>query len=151
MNEEVKSKLVYVDEYIAKNSCDDLVVAYFVDILNYIYKLETKFSKQRNLYKEVQADIIELQQESKQLKELLTNNSKINIADHKYASECEDKIIELENQLKQRDGVIDELEEFLKAFHNYENRFKWCEQDYIDTIEKFEEILQKYKGAKNNE
>lgn len=95
--------------------------------------------------------IRELKQENEQLKEQLTNNSKINIADHKYASECEDKIIELENQLKQRDGVIDELEEFLKAFHNYENRFKWCEQDYIDTIEKFEEILQKYKGAKNNE
>ena len=33
--------------------------------------------------------------------------------------------------------------EFLKEYHNYENRFKWCEQDYIDTIEELENILNK--------
>lgn len=53
---------------------------------------------------------------------------------------------QLKDQLKQRDEVIDEIMKFLKAFHNYENRFKWCEQDYIDTIEKIEQILQRYRG-----
>lgn len=37
--------------------------------------------------------------------------------------------------------VIDKAIEFLKGFHNYEKRFKWCEQDYIDTIEELEKIL----------
>ncbi len=64
MSEEIdiKNKIAYVDKYIAENNCDDLVVKYFVDILNYICELENKFSKQRNLYKETQADTINLQQ-----------------------------------------------------------------------------------------
>lgn len=59
---DIKNKLDYVDKYITENSCDDLAVKYFVDILNYIYKLESKFSKQRKLYKELQTDTINLQQ-----------------------------------------------------------------------------------------
>jgi hypothetical protein len=36
---------------------------------------------------------------------------------------------------------IDEAIDFLKEYHNYENRFKWCEQDYIQTINQVEKIL----------
>lgn len=51
----------------------------------------------------------------------------------------ENKKLHIENQkLKE---VIDKAIEFLKGFHNYEKRFKWCEQDYIDTIEELEIIL----------
>ena len=46
-------------------------------------------------------------------------------------------IVELE-ELRER---INKAIELLKEFHNYENRFKWCEEDYIDTIEKLEEII----------
>lgn len=70
---DIKNKLAYVDKYIAENSCDDLVVAYFVDILNYIYELENKFSKQRNLYKEIQTDIINLQQRNDKAIEYIAN------------------------------------------------------------------------------
>ena len=40
----------------------------------------------------------ELLEENQKLKKQLENNSKINVADHKYASKCEDKVIVLENQ-----------------------------------------------------
>jgi len=43
------------------------------------------------------------------------------------------------NYLQQK---IDKAIEFFKEYHNYENRFKWCEQDYIDTINRAESILQ---------
>ena len=55
-------------------------------------------------------------------------------------------IEKIQDQLEERDKVIDELKSFLKEFHNYENRFKWCEEDYIKTILKFEEILERGKN-----
>lgn len=86
--------------------------------------------------------IRELKQENKQLKEQLTNNSKINLADHKYASSCEDKIIELEYKIKQRDEVIDEAIEFARDYdfaHNNVLNF------YNGVLNR----LQKYKGDNN--
>ena len=48
------------------------------------------------------------------------------------------KMINENQQLKkQKDDIV----KFIKEFHNFENRFKWCEQDYLDTIEKIEGIL----------
>ena len=38
---------------------------------------------------------------------------------------------------KQKDDVV----EFLKEYHNFENRFKWCEEDYIKTINEIERML----------
>lgn len=75
MSEEadIRSKIAYVDEYIAKNSYDDLAVKYFVDILNYICELENNFSKQRNLYKELQTDTINLQQRIDKVIEFIQN------------------------------------------------------------------------------
>lgn len=110
-----------------------------------------------NQSKELLSYINQLQQENKQLKEQLLeqirNNYKLQDELNKKTKEYQEtykdvreEIKDYKTQLKQRDEVIEELEEFLKEFHNYENRFKWCEQDYIDTIKKFEEILQKYKG-----
>lgn len=86
--------------------------------------------------------IRELKQENEQLKEQLTNNSKINIADHKYASECEDKIIELENQLKQRDEVIDGTIELLTKILD---RKAFVYSDLRQIVDK----LQKCKGDNN--
>ncbi len=54
----------------------------------------------------------------------------------------------LRSQLEEKGKIINEAREFLKEFHNYENRFKWCEEDYIKTILKLEEILERGKNGK---
>lgn len=86
--------------------------------------------------------IRELKQENEQLKEQLTNNSKINIADHKYASSCEDEVIELEDKLKQRDEVIDGTIELLTKILD---RKAFVYSDLRQIVDK----LQKCKGDNN--
>lgn len=55
-----------------------------------------------------------LKKENQDLKKQLENNLKINLADHKYASTCEDKVIVLETQqkefIKYMNSCIKELE-----------------------------------------
>lgn len=51
--------------------------------------------------KNLKYHIKRLQQENQELKKQLEKCSKINIADHKYASKCEDKVITMENQQKE--------------------------------------------------
>ncbi len=81
-----------------------------------------------------------------ELKEQLVNNSKINVADHKYASNCEDKVIELESQLKQRDEVIDEAIKYINHVqYDPELRSHVFGITFAGTM-KLLEILQKYKG-----
>ncbi len=58
-----------------------------------------------------------------------------------YTKQLEQQNKKLKQQLKEKQKIIDEAKKFLKEFHNYENRFKWCEEDYIQTILKFEEII----------
>lgn len=58
-----------------------------------------KFKKEQ--YDEYLEKINKLIKENQELKKQLENNSKINVADHKYASTCEDKVIILENQQKE--------------------------------------------------
>ena len=65
----------------------------------------TQFVK---LLQQNQIKIEQLQQENKELKEILENNSKINIADHKYASEMEDKYLIEHN-------VLTEFEKWLET------------------------------------
>ena len=43
----------------------------------------------------------EIQKENQELKKRLAESSIINVADHKYASECEDKVITMESQQKE--------------------------------------------------
>ena len=45
-------------------------------------------------------DVENLRLENQELKKRLEECSKVNIADHKYASKCEDKVIVLEAQQK---------------------------------------------------
>ena len=72
-------------------------------------------------------EMLGLKEENQELKKQLENNLKINISDHKYASECEDKVIVLENQQKEFIKYLeDEIEECfssgdcreLKTFQN---------------------------------
>ena len=87
----------------------------------------------------------QLEKENQELKEQLENNSKINVADHKYASTCEDKVIILETQQKE---FIKYLEDEIKELQ----KIKETELDYdlikdvITQLLDYEEILQKYKG-----
>ena len=75
----------------------------------------------------------ELEKETQELKKQLENNSKINVADHKYASECEDKVIVLETQQKEFIKYLeDEIEECFRSGD--------CRE-----LKTFQNILQKYK------
>lgn len=71
--------------------------------------------------------------ERNQLKEQLENSIKVNIADHKYASECEDKVVTLEAHQKE---FIKYLEDEIKIYSN----------TYMgEMLKEIEEVLQKYK------
>ena len=73
---------------------------------------------------------VDLVFENQELKKQLENNSKINVADHKYASECEDKVIVLETQQK-------EFIKYLQDMLDYEND--------IFSVVRVKDVLQKYK------
>lgn len=51
-------------------------------------------------------------------------------------------IEELQHLLKTRYETV----ELLKAFHNEHSRFKWNEENYIEFIEKIENILSDYES-----
>lgn len=96
--------------------------------------------------------------ERNQLKKQLENSIKVNIADHKYASECEDKVVTLEahqkefikwleDEIKQQETVIAENQEksyFLIYEDEKEDLKLYSQKAYIRRII-LEEILQKYK------
>lgn len=87
---------------------------------------------------------VDIQKENQELKKQLENNSKINVADHKYASTCEDKVIILETQqkefIKYLEDEIKELQKIKETELDYD-----LLQDVISQLLVFEEILQKYK------
>lgn len=101
-----------------------------------------KFKKEQ--YDEYLEKINKLIKENQELKKQLENNSKINVADHKYASTCEDKVIILENQQKE---FIKYLEDEIKELQ----KTKETELDYdilrdvIPELLVFKDVLQKYK------
>lgn len=76
----------------------------------------------------------QLEKERQELKKQLENNLKINVADHKYASTCEDKVIVLETQKK----------EFIKYLEDEINK---CQSNiFADGVKYgFQLSLQKYK------
>lgn len=79
-----------------------------------------------------------------ELKKQLENNLKINVADHKYASDCEDKVIILETQkkefIKYLEDEIKELQKIKETELDYD-----ILQDVISQLLVFEDVLQKYK------
>ena len=101
-----------------------------------------KFKKEQ--YDEYLKKINKLIKEKQELKKQLEDNSKINVADHKYASTCEDKVIILETQKKEFIKYLeDEIKELQKS--------KETELDYdilkdvISELLVFKDVLQKYK------
>lgn len=87
---------------------------------------------------------VDIQKENQELKKQLENNSKINVADHKYASTCEDKVIILETQkkefIKYLEDEIKELQKDKETELDYD-----LLQDVISQLLVFKDVLQKYK------
>ena len=85
---------------------------------------------------------VDIQKENQELKKQLENNSKINVADHKYASTCEDKVIILETQQKQfikyMNSCIKELEK--ESPNKLQNTIN------LGIIDITKTILQKYRS-----
>lgn len=139
---DIKSKLAYVNEYMVENSCDDLAAEYFADILSYIVELENRFSRQRNLYKELQTDIYDLQQENQQLKEqneCLLNQKK----DFEYIqAKTLDDMDKKNKQLKQSEKVIDEIYDYIQDIIS--NPVKYATKNNVEAIFN---IVKKYRGV----
>lgn len=64
---------------------------------------------------EVKCNSSKVLKENRQLKEQLDQATKSTINSHKYASNTEDRLIELEEQLKQRNEVIVEIREYCNS------------------------------------
>ena len=84
---------------------------------------------------------VDIQKENQELKKQLENNSKINVADHKYASTCEDKVIILETQKKE---FIKYLEDEIEKATT--NPYTKLSEYGMNRIHIYEEIIQKYKS-----
>lgn len=88
------------------------------------------------------------EEEHKRLKEQLENSIKVNIADHKYASECEDKVVILEAYQKE---FIKYLED---EIHTIETTFSQINGNYglmNEKLETLKEVLKKYEEIMNGD
>lgn len=95
-----------------------------------------------------------LQQENQELKKQLEKCSKINIADHKYASKCEDKVITMENQQKEFIEYLEDRIKFWKdkIFENAITESDWTLMLWRNKLGILEKNLSKYKKIiENNE
>lgn len=107
---------------------------------------DTRNSRQR-------VEISRLLKENKELKSLLEKQSKINVADHKYASLKEDEVIKLTERLKQKDEVINKaikmLEINIEIVKEQPSNDKLADKFIIERYNSLLEILRKYKGDNN--
>lgn len=101
-----------------------------------------KFKKEQ--HDEYLEKVNKLIKEKQELKKQLENNLKKNVADHKYASDCEDKVIILETQqkefIKYLEDEIKELQKDKETELDYD-----ILQDVIPQLLAFKDVLQKYK------
>ena len=96
--------------------------------------IEEIYSLNRKL-NEFEQNYIQALEENQELKKRLEECSKVNIADHKYASKCEDKVIVLEAQQKEFiDWLENESKELIRDA-GYHQRI--C----IEIMEKYKEII----------
>ena len=90
--------------------------------------------------------ILEIQEENKVLKKTLENNSKINVADHKYASEMEDKYLTEHNILTEFEKWLEEEINIIENTYSQINGNYMRMQPVLDTFKKCEDRLQELKG-----
>lgn len=80
--------------------------------------------------------------ENQELKKQLKNSIKVNMADHKYASECEDKVVTLEAHQKR---FVKWLE---NKIHTIETTYSQINGNYglmNEKLEALKEVLREYK------
>lgn len=83
-----------------------------------------------------------LLRENQELKKQLKNSIKVNMADHKYASECEDKVVTLEAHQKR---FVKWLE---NKIHTIETTYSQINGNYglmNEKLEALKEVLREYK------
>ena len=83
-----------------------------------------------------------LLRENQELKKQLKNSIKVNMADHKYASECEDKVVTLEAHQKR---FVKWLE---NKIHTIETTYSQINGNYglmNEKLEALKEVLRKYE------
>lgn len=84
--------------------------------------------------------------ERNQLKKQLENSIKVNMADHKYASECEDKVVTLEAyQKKFTKWLEDEIYTIKTTFSQINGNYGLMNEK----LEALKEVLQKYEEIMN--
>ena len=88
----------------------------------------------------LQDEIEQLQKENEQLKEQLENNSKINIADHKYASEIEDKYLIEHNILIEFENWLGNKLETTYANNDMAKGYKNALSISLDKLEELKEV-----------
>lgn len=109
------------------------------NISKFIFELEQENKKLNGAIQTYDILLKSSIEENQDLKKQIENNIKINIADHKYASKCEDKVITLEAHQKEFIKYLeDEIESYeltsdLIFNHNKEMKI-------------YKDILQKYKS-----
>ena len=96
----------------------------------------------KDVFKELFNEMSNWREEAKELKKQLEEKIKIGVADHKYASKCEDKVITMENQQKEFTEYMNKTIEELESDNVDDEEMKGYLIQRIDT---FKEILQKYK------
>ena len=101
-----------------------------------------KFKKEQ--YDEYLEKVNKFIKENQELKKQLENNSKINVADHKYASTCEDKVIILETQQKEFIKYLEDEIKELQKIKETELDYDFL-QDVISQLLVCKDVLQKYK------
>lgn len=119
-----------------------------IDLLNIIEFLQKDRQQWINQFSKTHNESIDIQKENQELKKQLENNSKINVADHKYASTCEDKVIILETQQKEFIKYLeDEKDRLARECSNiYEDSLGHTRLVNADIFDEVNEILQKYKS-----
>ena len=88
------------------------------------------------------------EEEHKRLSEQLENSIKVNMADHKYASECEDKVVTLEAHQKEFTKWLED------EIHTIKTTFSQINGNYglmNEKLEALKEVLQKYEEIMNGD
>lgn len=93
-------------------------------------------------------DIVELQQENKQLKQKIEQQTKICLADHKYASSKEDEVIVLTHQRDLYKEVIEEAKKYIKEHIRVDDEYPAYMEMLIEERDELLQILDKTRENK---
>lgn len=147
-NQELKEKLLVTqtNEETFRLEMEDITKilgldedAIFDDVKAYARSLKDNMFEKKQLNSLVNS----CQEEIRQLKKLNEEKTKIGVANHKYASQCEDKVIIMETQQKEFIKYINDIIEDLETEDVDDEEMKGY---LIQRINTFKEILQKYKS-----